>query len=497
MQDDAYRRMDSPDSLQPVFDDLNKSNVQLSYSRKYLMMTLLALPLGIPDGVTYSHFGFEAGESLAGYLNINNTAGINFFRYLVGIGAPMGVYCFAVNNLMRELLYFVSSPEDYTLLSHPNLRKISRYSALVLASVSMIPFAGMSMNAASGFGQIPYYLLVFSNSFARFCMNDYALRSLFEKVLNNYLISWDSLKNLRRLLLQQLQRQCNDIYQGISSFPIQNNFSNQEFYFGLESKCLEIMDYTTPKWQWILDAVGYFVGAVTATYLYSFAVEASEQVTGVDGSTLNNFLAIMGVIPTMALWADDSMTGIRVIVMSVYHRLSIKHPENSIVDLYRKVIPMNKLRVVAGALGIGVAGLGAYSESKMAYETVAGDWGFYAVLLKICTIPAFSGIYITSALQLTNKLINKFGVHFLNESQSEKVKLIEKFDRAFQLVEKLDNNKLLQLSDWVGCKQSVQLSEKQNKNLCSRITQFFSFTQFWSVRRGRVVSDPQTTAAPA
>lgn len=485
--DNRYYSLSSTPGLEPITNELKKNNDQPFYSRKYLMMTLLAIPLGVPDGVTYSHFGFQAGESLTGYLSITNSSIVDFFRYVVGIGAPMGVYCFAVNNLMRELIYVVGPTENKALLSHPVLRITSRYTAFFFASLSMIPFAGMAMNAADGFSIIPYYLLVLSNSFARFCMNDYALRYLFEKLFTNYLIHFDSQEPVRNWFLQQLEKNCFlSFHSNNSDIPSDQNhyldsyfkprFSHDESNSDVKS----VLPSQARKWIFALDACGYFVGALTATYLYNFAVEASREVTHVDSQFLNSFLAILGVVPTLALWADDSMVGIRVMVIALCNKIYSREDRNSLSSLYKEAINLNKLRNGVKTLGVLFATLGAYSESKMAYDVVSGDNGFYANLLRICTIPAFMGIYITSALQLSDKLINKFGIYFLDKGKSVKAKNIEEFDRASQLVEKLGKQEISILQAVYGGK-SLEKVQRQDygrrpvrENPCTKLLRFFS-----------------------
>jgi hypothetical protein len=485
-----------------ISDELKRINNQKSHSGKYLVMTLLAIPLGVPDGVTYSHFGFQAGASLAGYLSVQNSRTVDFFSYLVGIGAPTGVYFFAVNNLMRELLFLVSPAENRMLLSQPSLRKNARRITFILASLSMIPFAGMAMNAANGYSTVPYYLLVISNSFARFCMNDYALRCLFEKLLANFLIYFDYQGPVRNHLLQRLEKNCYNYFHNNLDISIGDQKSTLDRYFSTpendisEEYLVPVTSSSTKKWKIALDAYGYFVGAVTATYLYSFAIDASKEVTQVDNHSLNSALAILGVIPTLALWADDSMFGIRVMVISLYNAIYSYKDQDILSGLYKRAISLDKLRLGVKTLSVVFAGLGAFSESKMAYDVVSGDNGFYANLLRVCVIPAFAGIYITSALQLSDKLINKFGIHFIDSEKAKKAKNIEEFDNASQLVEKLGKTEIAALQVTYGGKNAKRETDSgegpRRTNCCTRIMDFF-FSSNRESRQTHFVSETDSS----
>ena len=211
---------------------------------------IISIVLGIPDGVTYSYFGFMSGIFLAQQLGFTSAGSIHFFEYCVGLLAAVGVACFAINNVSRE----------YRKLQQPRnrLNPALRIPLFLVALLSVIPFTGMALEAGSHFFKVFFVLLVISNTLARFCMNDFALVEVFTK--------------------------CRD------------------FYYRKHWKKYSHLSMA-------IVAVGFLCGTLTATYLYYFAHNASVfvlQYFNINSQTPATLFAIAGVVPTALLWGHDA-----------------------------------------------------------------------------------------------------------------------------------------------------------------------------------------------
>ena len=346
-----------------------------SVSAKEMVISLL---LGIPDGVTYFYFGLLAGSALAGYLGLSGWFAF-FLQYVVGLGAALGVAFFAVNNVSREYRnVFFSQAPICCERGYLRWRQRIRTLCVIVAVLSVIPFTGMAMNAGSHFSS-PFLLLllVISNTFARFCMNDFAL--------SHTLIQWCD------YFFHLVEKKRGRFFR----------LSNRRLWWLIfQDKWFKTMSYTGIEWLLTLvSLLGVVAGAFTATYLYRFAFEAAMAVTGLLGLhslLLGRCLAMAGVIPTAFLWANDARTALVYVVTEIANRVSVGR---------RSLGGSWSDWLLYGGLFLLLAVTGAFSETRMAYHAVASLHGWYPTLLMLLTPIAFAGIYGVSVIELTNKFI--------------------------------------------------------------------------------------------
>lgn len=365
---------------------------------------ILSVPLGAFDGVTYGHFGVLAGMAFARLMGVESGAGFEFFKYLIGMSAALGVGFFAINNVSREFRSYTSPTVPRKYRDHHIFRTAIRIFAVIVAVVSAVPFAGMAMTAGNSFPLAAYWTLVVGNTIARVLMNDYALYNLLSKLFDMWVVLQTPTKRMK--LLQ-----------------IENNYREES---GLGEKSHDYGNLIK-----ILGIIGFVAGAYTATYLYGFAEHAVDQL-GIHSKLAEKILGCAAVFPTAALWGDDACTCFMYITKKIINKFTGEYKEFQIPTAHPFM--RDTLQVVALIL---LAGAGAYSESRMAYEFAATASGFYPMLLKIFVPIAFIGIYGVSTSELVKKAFMYKDTFSGTDEIKGKVALFKKHEREIAFVKEL------------------------------------------------------------
>ena len=366
---------------------------------------ILSIPLGSFDGITYGHFGLLAGMAFSRLMGIESGVGFQFFKYLIGMSAAIGVGFFAINNVSREFRSYTSPTVPRKYRDHHNIRSGIRLFAVVVAVLSAIPFAGMAMTAGDSFPLIAYWTLVVGNTIARVLMNDYALYNLISKLFNMWVVFKSPNKQIKLLQIE------NDYREAAGLGEKQHSYNNLIKTVGV---------------------IGFIAGAYTATYLYGFAEHAVDQI-GIHSRLAEQILGGIAVFPTAALWGDDACTCFKYIAKKIINKLTGEYKEFLIPTAHpfmRDVFQVIALILLAGA--------GSYSESRMAYEFAATSTGFYPMLLKIFTPIAFIGIYGVSTGELVKKAFMYKDTFRGSEKIKDDVRLFKTHEREIAFVTELD-----------------------------------------------------------
>lgn len=390
-----------------------------------LLEALIALPLGIPDGVTYGHFGLLAGLVVANFIGVSGIPAVGV-EYFVGLSAALGVAFFAINNVSREfrnwqrvglqlrnwhrhVLRKRTNPEadaNKVFINHPTARMLLRFLALFIAIMSAIPFAGMALNATLSMSHLVAVLVITTNSLARIAMNDYALANLINKMFNEWVNRGDAQR-------KKLLARCDAFKRQIYRLPLTDHlFASPPADFAKDIMArIETTEPLVVKKTPLRRALrvfsqllGFVAGAFTATYIFGFARDAVKTF-GIHSFAVANTVAVIGVIPTAALWGDDTMT--------IFKRFYLKVRSWFISDAKPTVQAVTPTRLPAFrrilkvVLFLSLAVCGAFSESKMAFDFAATEpAGFYTFWLKVFAPWAFLAIYGISVLELTDKIIS-------------------------------------------------------------------------------------------
>ena len=367
----------------------------------------ISLLLGIPDGVTYGHFGLLCGAMIAVKLGLGGAFG-TAFGWVFGLGAAIGVACFAMNNVSREYrLVFGAGRADTGSVSCQRGRTALRFFCFVVALVSVIPFMGMAMVAASTFSAGFFILLVVSNTLARFCMNDYALNHVFSKVFDRiylgFLVFRNSDDRRRAKMLMQL-RSFGSGFKCMSEQELKQCLANIERNPMLLLSSVHLMESKKNAASFLSDVLsvcGFFAGAYTATYLYWFSLKASLHILAlihIHSLALASTMAVFGVVPTALLWGTDTASAITVVYRKVGRWLRNHRMHRSLISpLYRYEQGCVVLGLVFFAL------TGAISETYMTHLFLSHQYGWYALGMAIFAPIAFWGVYTVGVVQVINK----------------------------------------------------------------------------------------------
>jgi len=392
---------------------------------------ILSILLGLPDGITYLIFGLSAGDILAYHFHLQGLA-FSLVRYFVGIGAALGVAFFAINNVSREYTnIFKKTLSDGYRKNCAFARNFIRIASVFIALLSAIPFAGMAIRAAHMIGISAqgaetagvffFYLLVVSNALARFCMNDYALShvlgDLFDRLryFYNKHFSKHSMVQFRADYIDKLQR-LSDEKETLTHAKLmtirRKLFKNPLNLITVFDPSERRKTESEPTWLWV-SLLGFFAGAYTATYLFSFAVDSSKMILlffNIHNSHLVHLLALFGIIPTCFLWGNETLIALTAIFKYLYTyfkrgKILSKQHVSAHWLVYQKRTKILLLVFFAAA--------GAYSETLMSYHTLRFPFdGVYSFLLFVFTPIAFISIYSVCVIELVDKIFAMFAQRF-------------------------------------------------------------------------------------
>lgn len=277
----------------------------------------------LPDGLTYHSYAAKNA------VDLSNPIGSPFFAAIVKnwceFGAPLGVSLFAFNNILRWFELVNESLTTFKFYSSRRINYVVFFGTMLLGLLSVIPFYGMAIDARLNF------VYVLANCIARFCMDHYAWYAIIMQILT------------------------------AKYSPTRHQ----------------------PKW---VSFVGYgifFIGCITATYLYTFAKDASNAVW-----------ACFGVAPTAILWGLDAKTAF----MKFYETKFFFRDPNK--EIYKKTV-LSVGHVITSAL-IVLALAGATSETMMAHDA-SFRIGYSPLFLTSCATIAFGLLYCTGPIRLVER----------------------------------------------------------------------------------------------
>lgn len=378
---------------------------------------IVSILLGLPDGITYLFFGLLAGKNLAVIIGLHS-GGVffNLLHYFVGIGAAMGVAFFAINNVSREYgsIFKKKLSDDYKK-NNPRFRLFLRCSCFVIAFFSAIPFAGMAMTAASQFSTLFFFILVISNALARMSMNDYALTHVLGSAYDRLYLFALRCSHRKNPSQARCYKTRQSYLRTLEHFLANlNNYTHaqlmtyrRQFYKNpLSLLDLNLADYSKneaeKKTSIIISLLGFSAGALTATYLYQYAVVALVKMH-LHSHVLVNALALCAIVPTCFLWGNETQ-----ITMNAAYR----YVEKKCCQFFGRArrtgnprFPIKHDVSVKVLLLLFFALAGAYSETLMVYRTFSfSTSGLYHRILLIVAPLALLPIYSVCVVELVDKL---------------------------------------------------------------------------------------------
>ncbi|OGT55094.1 MAG: hypothetical protein A3F17_03075 [Gammaproteobacteria bacterium RIFCSPHIGHO2_12_FULL_41_15] len=420
-------------------------------SKPPLLEALIAVPLGIPDGITYGHFGLIAGLIVGADIGVAGSWS-TFIEYFVGLSAALGVTFFAINNVSREFRNWQRTGQQLqnwsdsiipkkkygykkinsVMINFPATRIGLRFTALFIAFISAIPFSGMSLNATVGFSRVAAFIVITANSIARCMMNDYALSNLINKIFNGYINRHNQHK---QVLLARIDAFKRKIYKLSDDDPLLYA-PNAEFSKRILTRIemtppLQIPQTLSRKIMRIASqTLGFIAGAFTATYIFGFARDAVHAL-GIHSSILVNAIAIAGVLPTAALWGDDTMTIFKRVFQVIYSKI-VPDARKTVMPVTPTEYPVLR-RWLKLILFLSLAVCGTFSETKMAFDfSFAEPQSWYTHLLRLFSPFAFIAIYGISVLELTDKAVS------LIDKRSKGI--VAKKIYLFEMVDEIEKN---------------------------------------------------------
>lgn len=207
------------DSLQQLITRHQKHELSLKNNKHfYISITLFCILMALPDAITYHAYSAPNGQNISSFVHYFPINAI--LRYWCEYGAPLGVYFFALNNMLRWCDMINESTTLYKYYNKKRQRWVIFLSTTLLGALSVIPFYGMAKNANILFA------FVIGNSIARFCMDHYSWQKIIASLFD------------RQVKLTRLD---------------------------------------------IIGSMTFVMGIITATYLYPFAKDASNLVFAIFG----------------------------------------------------------------------------------------------------------------------------------------------------------------------------------------------------------------------
>lgn len=294
----------------------------------FVLRHIFCIAMALPDALTYHAYSVVNGRIV--YHAVGGGPLGHIIQFWIAIGAPFGVFCFALNNMYR---WTNMLNEAIRIFPHYN-KKTARWSIFlwttVCGALSVVPFYGMASNANM------LYVFVIGNSVARFCMDHYA-------------------------------------WQEIISGAFDKQMKSQRFR--------------------LIGIPVFITGMITATYLFPFAVAAS-----------NVPFAILGVAPTCLLWGLDSRAAYIYFCESCSRRFSKSaqtHAQSPIRYDRDLCVASNVTLLIMSVIAFA----GAISETMMAGQN-AKTLFYPSHFLVICAGIAFTGIYLTGPIQLVRGIFD-------------------------------------------------------------------------------------------
>lgn len=347
----------------------------------------VGLSLAIPDAWTYYQYAALNGRIIDARWHLS------WAGALVRIGAPLGVYIFALNNLYRFCVLVLRDLASIRFYALATWRYVIFFLVWVLALVSVLPFYGMAKHAG-----LPMFV-VWSNAFARFCMNDFAFFFVMSAVFDRYLRAKDPVRQH-----DYAQRQALYFAVSVQEIPAEvaaKATTRQQVVNCLKRyprcrKRLRPLKRRVLRW---VGVMSFVVGTVTAVYLFPFAHEATRAIFPTWHPML---LAVLGIVPTCLLWGHDAAFSWRAPL-----RFLLKHgvswrdiSMNMHYATWLKVLFV--FCIVVGTLCIAVPA--TVSETMMAVKYRPHDaWG---LVIAWAAGPAFLGIYMTGIIELLSQCFN-------------------------------------------------------------------------------------------
>ncbi len=308
-----------------TFDRIYSAPNSFSYKVKRLFEFVGAS--GLTDGLTYGSFGWGIGGEIAALFSSETI----LLPIIFAVGGAFSAGIFGINNVHREYQSLVYWAPNRNIRKGNNTRLLSRILGSSLALIAMIPFAGMAMSAFENWPISTFFIVWHSTN--RLLMNDQALRVLADELTDFILASLSSKSSNRerKELTSVIDASAKKMLAngGLNKFQNENLPENKfRVLLSYADNKSEKTSTCRTKMAKTFGGLGFCLGAGTGLYLYNFSYQATLKILNglFDLSCTEdelNTIAILGLIPTMVLWGEDTARVFYKFLNTVLHCCSV------------------------------------------------------------------------------------------------------------------------------------------------------------------------------
>lgn len=396
-------------------------SVEKTLSRKIKQALEFLGISGITNGFTYGSFAWAIGNEIEEWLGYE----ASWFTAIFAGGAAFSAAIFGINNVRRECASLADKAPNRNIRKGEPARIASKILGSSVTAVSIIPFTGMAMEAFENWPASTVFVVW--HSVNRLLMNDHAVRESIDKLVDFICANCSSkqTKQQRQKLLTAIEDGRKNILATGKEDDFHKITSSTAKIASLMSSSIDIepgekeMQKTSSKPAIVAGGVGFCLGAGTGMYLYHFSYVAAKLILNnllklSCNSDCLNAIAILGIVPPMILWGEDTAQVSYGLVKSLqaYHGKADAESTKDIVTKFPKLRQLEKALIIPGAMAALSETILSYSQSAYLPETLS-------LIVKGSAPISLTAVYCRNLVEIYRKIFDAIESSYFEDKETQ------------------------------------------------------------------------------